>query len=250
MGRSSRWALAGLAGLLAALTRSSGLVLVLPLAVMWWEQRRGAAVRLPGGPALTASAPPAGGRRRPGRATWAWLLLVPAGLGLYMAYLWLAFDDALLFGSVQAAWGRELTLPTTAVWRGAAAAVSAAVWLVTNGLGPVLGSSTASGGLESDVVANLLEFAGFAAGAGMLAACWRRLPAAYTLYAAAALLFPLLYSTEARPLYSLPRFVVVVFPLFVAAAVVLVPRPAFRWALAAVMLALLVASTVLFASFI
>jgi hypothetical protein len=84
----------------------------------------------------------------------------------------------------------------------------------------------------------------------MLVACWRRLPAAYTLYAVAALLVPLLYSTEARPLYSVPRFVVVIFPLFMATAAALLPRPVRRWLLVALMLAMLVGSTVLFASFI
>ena len=39
--RDARWALAGLAGLLAVLTRSSGVVLVLPLAVIWVGSRRG-----------------------------------------------------------------------------------------------------------------------------------------------------------------------------------------------------------------
>ena len=84
----------------------------------------------------------------------------------------------------------------------------------------------------------------------LLVVCWRKLKAAYTLYALAALLFPLLYSTAARPLYSLPRFVLVIFPLFVALAVVLAPTRVWRWVVAALLLALLVGSTVLFASFI
>ncbi len=100
------------------------------------------------------------------------------------------------------------------------------------------------------MVANLLEFSGFAAAVAMLVACWRKLPAAYTLYALAALLFPLLYSTAARPLYSLPRFVLVVFPLFIGAAAVLAPHRVWRWVVAAFLLVLLVVSTVLFASFI
>ncbi len=262
--RGGRWALAGAAGLLAVLTRSSGLLLVLPLALLWWEQRRGAPLRLPGGPAArNAAAPPAGGSgpaapaaagpaavSRPRRLSWLWILLVPAGLGVYMAYLWLAFRQATLFSTVQAAWGREPSLPTTAVWRGTVSAVRAVAWLATHGPAAVLGTHTASGGLESDVIANLLEFTGFAAAVAMLAACWRKLPAAWTLYALAALVFPLMYSTEARPLYSLPRFVVVVFPLFVGAAAVLAPRRFWRALVTAVFLVLLVFSTVLFASFI
>lgn len=254
--RGGRWALAGLAGMLAVLTRSAGLLLLVPFALLWWEQWRGAPLRLPGGPRPESPAPsgPSSASRsavpRPSLFSWLWILLVPAGLALYMVYLWLAFRQAMLFSTVQAAWGRELSLPTTAVWRGAVTTARAAAWLVEHGPAAVLGTHTASGGLESDVIANVLEFSGFAAAVAMLAACWRRLPAAWTLYALAALVFPLLYSSEARPLYSLPRFVVVVFPLFVGAAAVLVPRPVWRWLVTAVFVALLVFSTVLFASFI
>jgi hypothetical protein len=244
--RGGRWALAGLAGLLAVLTRSGGAFLLLPLAVVWWEQWRGGAVRLPGGPAAVP-APPV---RRPSAASFAWLLLVPAGLGLYMAYLWWAFGDPLLFSSMQAYWGRELTLPTSAIWRGAVAAVNGVRWLAAHGISPILDMRLPSGGLDSTVVANLLEFSSFVAAVAMLVACWRKLPAAYTLYALAALLFPLLYSTAARPLYTMPRFIIVVFPLFIGAAAVLAPLRVWRWVAVGFLGVLLLASTVLFASFI
>ena len=55
-GRQGRWLLAGLAGLLAALTRSAGLLLLLPLAWMWLEQRRGRPIVLPGATASAAVA--------------------------------------------------------------------------------------------------------------------------------------------------------------------------------------------------
>jgi len=244
--RRSRWALAGLAGLLAVLTRSGGVALLLPLAVIWWEQRRGRALKLPGGPAAGPAAP----ARRPSAASFAWLLLVPAGLGLYMAYLWWAFGDPLLFGTAQASWGRQLTFPPAAIWQGAVAAVSGVRWLAAHGISPIMNMRLPSGGLDSNVIANLLEFSGFLAAVAMLVACWRRLPAAYTLYALAALLFPLLYSTTARPLYTMPRFIVVIFPLFIGAAAVLAPHRVWRWVAAGFLGVLLVASTVLFASFI
>jgi hypothetical protein len=243
--RRARWALAGLAGLLAVLTRSSGVLLAVPLAVIWWEQRRGFALRLPGGPAAGPAAP----EHRPPASSLAWLLLLPAGLAMYMAYLWWAFGDPLLFSSVQAYWGRELTLPTSAIWRGAVAAVSGVRWLAAHGVSPILGLRLPSGGLDSTVVANLLEFASFAAAVAMLAACWRKLPASYTLYALAALLFPLVYSTAARPLYTLPRFIIVIFPLFIGTAAVLAPHRVWRWVVVGFLGVLLVASTVLFASF-
>ncbi|HEY5472934.1 MAG TPA: hypothetical protein VIK32_07055, partial [Candidatus Limnocylindrales bacterium] len=51
-----------------------------------------------------------------------WLLLVPAGLGIYMAYTLVRFHNALLFVAAQRYWHRKLSLPTTAVIRGAKAA--------------------------------------------------------------------------------------------------------------------------------
>ena len=150
---------------------------------------------------------------------------------------------------MQAHWGRELTFPPAAIWRGAVAAVAGVRWLIAHGLDPILGMRLPSGGLDSTVVANLLEFCSLAAAVALLVACWRRLPAAYTLYALAALLFPLLYSTTARPLYTLPRFLIVIFPLFIGAAAALAPHRVWRWVVAGVFGVLLVASTVLFASF-
>ena len=264
-GRRGRWWLAGVAGLLAALTRSSGLLLLLPLAVMWWEQRRGAPVRLPGGPAeetapLAGSASPTGAAssagvrqapRRPSILSLGWLLLVPAGLGLYMAYLWRAFSDPFLFSAVQGFWGRRSSLPPAAVWDGAVAAYDGVRWLVLHGVGALLsGPHTASGGLQSDVIANPLEFLALLTAVVLVVVCWRKLPAAYTVYGLAALLFPLLYPTTARPLDSLPRFLAVVFPLFIALAAGVVERPVWRWAVVALFGSLLVLATVLFASFI
>jgi hypothetical protein len=253
-GRRGRWWLAGVAGLLAVLTRSSGLLLVLPLAVLWWEQRRGAPVRLPGGPAGAPEEALAGAKRalrRPSVLSLGWLLLVPAGLGVYMAYLWHAFSDPFLFSTVQDFWGRRSSLPQVAVWDGAVAAYHGVRWLALHGIGAVLsGPHTVSGGLQSNVVANPLEFLALVTAVVLVVVCWRKLPAAYTVYGLAALLFPLLYPTTARPLDSLPRFLVVVFPLFIALAAGVVTRPVWRWTVLALFSALLVLATVLFVSFI
>ncbi len=234
-GRRGRWWLAGVAGLLAALTRSSGLLLVLPLALMWWEQRRGEPIRLPGGP-RRGPAPAASPRapRRPSVLSFGWLLLVPAGLGVYMAYLWHAFSNPFLFSAVQDFWGRRSTLPPVAIWDGAVAAYHGVYWLAAHGVGAVLnGPHTVSGGLQSDVVANPLEFLALITAVVLVVICWRKLPAAYTVYGLAALLFPLLYPTTARPLDSLPRFLAVVFPLFIALAAAVVTRPVWRWTVVA-----------------
>jgi len=242
-GRRGHWLLAGVMGLLATLTRSSGLVLLLPLAVMWWEQRRALPLRLPGGPAA--------GRieaRRPALATLAWLFLVPAGLALYTAYLWRAFGDPLLFGVVQGSWGRELAAPWTAVWDGAVQGLRGIGWLVVHGPGAILGTRNDSGGIPLEILGNVVEFVGLVVALVLLVACWRKLPAAYTVYAVAALLFPLFYPAAGRPLSNLPRFVLVDFPLFIGLAAVLIPHRVARWVVAGGMLALLMLATVYFAS--
>jgi len=49
---------------------------------------------------------------------------------------------------------------------------------------------------------------------GALIGAARRLPPAYAAYSLAALALPLSYPVAAQPLMSLPRFLVVLFPLF------------------------------------
>ena len=135
--RRGNWLWAGVAGLLATLTRSSGLALLLPLAVMWWEQRHALALRLPGGPARAKVQP-----RRPAFGTLAYLLLIPGGLALYMAYLWRVFGDPWRFGVVQGNWGRGLSAPWSAAWNGAVEGVRGIGWLVVHGPGEILGRAT------------------------------------------------------------------------------------------------------------
>jgi len=52
----------------------------------------------------------------------------------------------------------------------------------------------------------------------------RRLPAAYWLYALAALALPLSWPVDGQPLMSLPRFVAVLWPLHLWLALALVER--------------------------
>jgi hypothetical protein len=244
-GRRGRWALAGLSGLLAALTRNGGLLLMAPLAMMWWEQRRGCAIRLPGGPATRR----ASFTRPPAPWSLAWLMLVPAGLGLYMAYLWRRFHDPMLFSDAQRAWGRSLALPTTAVWRGLILAAKAAYWSVARVLSVGPSASATGAGQHLDLLARLPEFLAVLFALWLLIGCWRRLPAPYTAYATAACLFPLFYPSVSQPLSSYPRFLLVNFPLFIVMALLLAERRRWRWAVVGVMLALSVVATMLFASF-
>src|SRR5215212_10028410 len=81
--------LAGLWGALAAATRSSGVLLLIPLVYLWLRNRT----------------------EFGWRGLWQ-LALVPAGLLGYMLFLWYRFGDPSVFADAQAIyWGRELTNP-------------------------------------------------------------------------------------------------------------------------------------------
>jgi hypothetical protein len=214
--RNGRWAVAGALGALAALTRNSGVLLRVPLARLFQYGPRadrvaGTGVR----PPVTAS----GARRAtsllrprfPLTPQVLWLALVPLGLALYLAWSAIALDDAFAPYHAQALWLRHFE-PL-----GAAAGGVRAAWLGLRQL--VHGSPTpryfGENGGDSFLVAGdsrmllgLLVFA-LVACAGAL----RRLPFAYGAYAAVALAMTLSYPLDAQPLMSLPRYIVVLFPL-------------------------------------
>jgi hypothetical protein len=242
-GRKGHWLLAGAAGLLAALTRSAGLILVVPLAWMWLEQRRGRAIALPGSVARQSLLTD----RRAKVLSLGWLLLVPAGLGLFMAYTLVRFHNALLFMAAQHYWNRKFSLPAVAVVDGARVAIRS-VRAIAARPDVFLDVSRLPFRDQWLTMGNLTAFLALLFAAALLVVCWRRLPASYTVFALVSLLLPLSYPTHSTPLLSLPRFVLVDFPLFIALAVVLVKRPLARWAVLAAMVAGLLLLTTIFAN--
>ena len=243
-GRTGRWWLAGAAGLLAALTRSAGVVLVAPLLWMWLEQRRGRAIALPGG-ARHAALLSRGPDRLP---SLAWLALVPAGIGLYMAYTGARYHNALLFVAAEHDWHRRLSLPaTTAIYQGALAARRSVQHIAAQ---PSAYFAVARPPFRAQwlTIGNLTAFVALVLALALVAVCWRRLPAPYTIMALVSLLVPLSYPTHSTPLLSMPRFALVVFPLFVALAVLLARHAVLRWLVLAVMVAGLVLFTAMFAN--
>lgn len=241
--RRGRWLLAGAAGLLAALTRSAGVILLLPLAWMWLEQHRGSVIELPGSAASRRLL----SDRRAGLPALSALLLIPAGIGVYMAYLQVRFGDPLEFIAAEHRWHRRLHLPVTAIVDGTRAAVRS-VRAITAEPGIYLRVARLPFHDQWLTLGNLSAFLALVFGAALLVVCWRRLPAAYTVFAAASLLLPLSYPTHATPLLSMPRFVLVDFPLFVALAVMVVRRPIARWVMMTVFVAGMVLLTTLFAN--
>jgi hypothetical protein len=199
--RRGNWALAGALGGLGALTRSAGVVLLVPLLILYlWD---------------TGSL-----RRRPRhvRPDVLWLALVPCGLAAFCAYLGLSGGDALAPFEAQEVWYREFAGPFAGAWDGAVAAWQGARQLVSGAREPVF--FTAAGGDPFVAARHNLELLAWlgltlAAVAGVL----RRLPAAYGAYVVAALALPLSYPVGPQPLMSLPRFDAVLFPLAIWLAV-------------------------------
>jgi hypothetical protein len=110
--RTGRWGWAGALGALGAATRSAGVLLVLPLALLWWACSR---------------------RARDGL----WLVLVPLGLGAFCGALALAGHDALAPFHAQARWFRSFAWPFAGVWHGTVAAVDGARQLASGSRAPV-----------------------------------------------------------------------------------------------------------------
>lgn len=194
--QTGRWKQAGVAAFLAALTRNVGGALLIPLALV-------AAARYGRDP-----------RQWP-RATAA-MLLAPAGSMLYLAYLWLIWDNPLLTFTVQSNWGRSPAPP----WRAFTLAWDQIrvdwLWpLISSPSWSTLTSFNLRWGLAEsealDVAAMLLIVP-------LLVVCCLRLPAAWSVWCAIVVAVPLLGPSIAHPLMSLPRYMLVLFPLFVVLA--------------------------------
>jgi hypothetical protein len=193
--RTDRWAWAGACAGLASATRSAGLLLLLPLALIWWSSRP----------------------RRPRDA--AWLALAPAGILAYAAWLGLVEGDALRFLDVQDAWSRELAVPLAGAWDGLVAAVDGMRQLASGSRTPVY-FEVAAGDPFRIAAINVMLFATLVFAVVACVGVLRRLPRPYGVWVGASLVLPLTFPVTPQPLMSLPRFVSVLFPIFMWLALV------------------------------
>jgi hypothetical protein len=201
--RSGNWAWAGVAAAGASATRSAGVLLLLPLVFLYLY-----------GPRPDTAAPRVGLRPRyPVRPSILWLGLAPLGLAAYAAYLGIAYGDPLSFSHVQEFWNRDFAGPLVGAWDGATAAADGVRQLLSGSRETVYFEQSA--GDPFRVAAQNIALFGFLcfAVAGAIGVL-RRLPFAYGLYVVTALMLPLSYPVAAQPLMSLPRFVAVLFPIF------------------------------------
>jgi Mannosyltransferase (PIG-V) len=193
--RTDRWAWAGACAGLASASRSAGVLLLLPLFLIWWAARP----------------------RRPRDA--AWLVLAPLGIAAYAAWLGLVEGDALRFLDVQEVWSRELSVPLSGAWDGLVAAVDGVRQLGSGSRTPVY-FEVAAGDPFRIAAINVMLFATLVFAVAACVGVFRRLPRPYGVWVAASLVLPLSFPVTPQPLMSLPRFVSVLFPVFMWLALV------------------------------
>jgi hypothetical protein len=226
--RRGRWTTAATLGALASATRSTGVVLMLPLALLYLYGPRDD--RLPDHPRSKRRWPAAASLldvlRPRYRLRWdaLWLALVPLGLGLYMAHLALAGGDLLAPFHAEAVWNRHFAGPFGGIWAGAKAAFEGLRQLLSFQRSHVY-YPAAGGSPFIDAGHNLLLFAFLLMAIPPTVGVLRLLPGAYGAYVLAALALPLSYPVAPQPLMSFPRFLVVLFPLSMWLAVRLASRP-------------------------
>jgi Mannosyltransferase (PIG-V) len=218
--RRGRFALVGVLAALAGATRSAGIVLVVPALILYLYGPR--ADRAPD----FARARGLALRYRPRRDVL-WFALAPVGLGLFMLYLALAGGDPLAPFHAQDVWGRHFAGPYVGIWDGLRAAFEGARQLVSMQQSHVyfaVGGESAFIAAEHNLLLAAFLLAGIVATVGVL----RTLPFAYGAYVIAALALPLSYPVTTQPLMSLPRFLVVLFPLTIWFAAWLSAHPRAR----------------------
>jgi hypothetical protein len=215
--RQGRWAAVGALGALAAATRSAGVVLLVPALILYLYGPR--EDRAPDFAAARFARP-----RYRLRTDILWLAMVPAGLALYLAYLALAGGEGLMPFHAQDVWGRHFAGPYLGMWDGVKAAFQGARQLLSFQRSHVYFPS-AGGSPFVDAGHNLMLLGFLLAAVPAAVGVLRRLPLAYGVYVLAALALPLSYPVSSQPLMSLPRFLVVLFPLSMWLAVWLAAHP-------------------------
>lgn len=205
-GRRGQWARAAALAGLASATRAPGVLLAVPLLWLYlWGPREDRPPDRPG----SGWRP----RYRP-RADLAWMALAPAGLFAYMAYLGLSGADPLAFVDTQRQlWQHTLVFPWSTIWRAITAACSDAHGVLTGHLhltlfGTYVGASVDTGW------ENLLPLVALVLAVPAAVGVWRGLPRAYGVYVTLAILLTLAAPVVFEPLQGLPRYLVVLFPMF------------------------------------
>jgi hypothetical protein len=200
-----RFAGAGIVAGLAILTRVAGLALLPALAVLAWRHRE----RI--------------------RALGKLALALPVA-AIYPLVLWQQVGDPLAFSDAQDRWHRHLSWagPFGGLWPGLESTWHGLEQFVVGHGTNVPGTNPMHAAAE-----NLQAFAFLVLFIILTVVAWRRLGTAYGVFAAVSLAIPLSYPSSRWPLLSLPRFGLVIFPLFLALAALTADRPRLHTAVTA-----------------
>ncbi|GAC1299920.1 MAG: hypothetical protein NVSMB19_05370 [Vulcanimicrobiaceae bacterium] len=181
--REHRWVTAGVVGAFAALTRSEGVLLVVPFAIEVFSAIRASSL------AQFVASPKRLARIALGAAA------IPLGLATYMAWLWILNGDPLYFSHVQSHWNRHFAPP----W----VSIEHALRVVAHTRSPLVAANQ-----TIEIVFTLLMI-------GVLIAGFRRMRPSYSAYMALSIVIPM----STASLMSMPRFALVLFPMFALLAV-------------------------------
>jgi hypothetical protein len=190
--RTGRWWWAGLMAALAIWTRATGVLLLLPILWEMWRAFR------PPAPAANAD-PVTMPSKRPSPVILASLALPALGVLALLGWSALQFGSATAFLDTQGEWLRRFAWP----WETVARAVQEAL------------NVPYSYQVENQNWMYLAFFV-FALVCGVLALRWLR--GSYNIYLWSGILVPLFTPASAVPLLSYPRFLIVLFPMFIVMA--------------------------------
>jgi Mannosyltransferase (PIG-V) len=154
--------------------------------------------------------------RERSRALAGLALAIPVAT-LYPLFLWQQGRGAWAFWHAQDEWHRHIS------WAGP----FGGIW------GALTQWTPSHAGPQHAIAVNAEGLVALVAFVVLTVVAWRRFGAVYGLFAAASLAIPLSYPSSRWPLLSLPRFGLVIFPLFLALAALTAGRPRLHAAIAA-----------------
>lgn len=178
--RKNHWFIASLLGGFASATRFIGIFLLPALLWEFWEQHK----------------------FKIKTKSFLWLLLIPTGLIGYMIYLQITVGDALAFIHVQPAFGANRT--------------GGAIVLLPQVLFRYLKIMITIPWIDYDLRIAVLELFMFSYVMGLLVFSWRKIRKSYLIFAILATIAPTLTGS----LSSMPRYVLLAFPAFIALATI------------------------------
>src|SRR5712691_8071861 len=200
--RRQKWWLAGILGLFAALTRSAGLLLVIPFLYELWITRD----------SLTTSAQNVSHKILSLMLRVLPLFLIPLGSLFYCFYCWKLFQNPLAFAAVQSHWDLHTTWPWVGIW------TTLRELLLIQPFGSFF------------EVHLLLDLAATISFIVLAILGWRKLRMSYNIWIVLLLFFMLISPAIAQHdvLVSNQRFVLEMFPAFITLAVLGIKYPRFH----------------------